>query len=371
MSSYWDLTSDVNVFGHWASPLQTDTPYDASGNSNDATWNGTPTYSDAEYGRAFDFGSRARYLVASQSLSDGLGDDIVVALRAKFEGSSSDSTRHTIMSDFRTASANGVAATEGTMIRYLASTNSFTFTTAAGGTSNSAEITSSILEDSNWHSLVFMRSGTTVSLYVDGSLVGSDTAAEDPDSTTSGTDRYLHIGRASHWLGATSGLQWDGELADILIHRGSGAAWSTTQVAEYDSGPEPTNSSAPSITGAIEVGETIDLSPGEWESFSNGVGTTSHVLQVSDDGVTGWVDVTGSLNALSFALSAAHAGAFLRVQASSTNDGGQSDPTESAVVEVALPRSPLQLAASDVGVDGIEAGKASAVGTAESGQVLA
>ena len=198
MSSYWDLTSDVNVFGHWASPLQTDTPYDASGNSNDATWNGTPTYSDAEYGRAFDFGSRARYLVASQSLSDGLGDDIVVALRAKFEGSSSDSTRHTIMSDFRTASANGVAATEGTMIRYLASTNSFTFTTAAGGTSNSAEITSSILEDSNWHSLVFMRSGTTVSLYVDGSLVGSDTAAEDPDSTTSGTDRYLHIGRASH-----------------------------------------------------------------------------------------------------------------------------------------------------------------------------
>lgn len=61
--SYQDLKTDASLLCHYMpAGGTTDSPNDVSGNGNNATWTGTPTYIDGSHGRAFDLKATTRYL---------------------------------------------------------------------------------------------------------------------------------------------------------------------------------------------------------------------------------------------------------------------------------------------------------------------
>jgi hypothetical protein len=61
--------------------------------------------------------------------------------------------------------------------------------------------------DSNWHHLVFQRSGSTLKTYQDGTLANSKTGVSNGDLTTG----------SSLLLGRASSSYYDGQLDDTML----------------------------------------------------------------------------------------------------------------------------------------------------------
>ncbi|NDG30962.1 LamG domain-containing protein [bacterium] len=107
--------------------------------------------------------------------------------------------------NFQTASENTfqiLADVTGTKIGwYNGATNSFTVTGAT------------TLNTNTWYHIAFVRSGTTLTLYVNGTSDGSSSLTTDYNNTT----RLFFVGQAPELIAARN---WNGYLQDFRITRG-------------------------------------------------------------------------------------------------------------------------------------------------------
>lgn len=78
-----------------------------------------------------------------------------------------------------------------------------------------------------------------------------------------------------------SGAYFDGDMCDLAVFT---RAISTDEASEWDAGPEPyLISGTPSISGTVQRGENIYLSPGTWSTSNNGIITYTYSLYSYSD----------------------------------------------------------------------------------------
>lgn len=83
-------------------------------------------------------------------------------------------------------------------------------------------------------------------------------------------------------------------------------------------------SGKPTISGVAQIGNTLTASP-SGITDADGLGTFSYQWQVSDNGTSGWANISSNATASSYKLTASEAGKYARVQVSYTDDGGTSE----------------------------------------------
>lgn len=209
-----------------------------------------------------------------------------------------------------------------------------------------------------WHHGVVVWDQTSLQLYLDGAAVGAPVATASQNVNYNDPDE---IGRAG-W----GAFLLDGSLAGVRVH----PTLAASEVAELYAGPEPTLLALPSLSGPLIVGDNYSVPTGGWDSHSNGPLSYSTKLQSSADGVGGWSDVGGSEGVSSFVVPASLEGAYIRVSATATNDGGESQPVVGEALEVLPATYVFSAVAAGVGQSGLR--RAQAVPSAEviAGQVL-
>ena len=164
----------------------------------------------------------------------------------------------------------------------------------------------------------------------------------------------LTIGQRGNGL-----FPFHGRIAAVGI---STQVLSPIEIAEIVAGPEPTNTELPILPLAVEAGQSMVLNSGLWDSHNNGSMATTHYLEQSDDGLTGWSLVPGTTNSASYQVEASLAGKYFRLSALATNDGGTSDVHSSQVVQEGQGRDPLVVPAAGIAVSGGTIGQAAQSG---------
>lgn len=117
----------------------------------------------------------------------------------------------------------------------------------------------------------------------------------------------------------------------------------------------PAATVAPSFTGTEEVGETLTGSDGTW---TNSPTSYTRKWQVSDDGSTGWADISGATSS-TYDLTASEDGKYVRYSVTATNSGGSTTATSSASGQITTPdvtaptlSSPVDAASGSTGATG-------------------
>jgi len=94
----------------------------------------------------------------------------------------------------------------------------------------------------------------------------------------------------------------------------------------------PANTAVPTISGTVQVDQQITAVDGTWTGIPTP--TLSHQWQISDDGSTGWADISGA-NSASYVPVAGDVGKYLRVAETGTNSEGDATAYSEASVAVA------------------------------------
>lgn len=120
----------------------------------------------------------------------------------------------------------------------------------------------------------------------------------------------------------------------------------TAQVDE----PAPTNSAVPAVSGTMNVGQTLSTTTGTWAHMGGYSPSYAYKWQDSDDGSTGWADITGATSS-TYTIEAGEENKYLRSVVTATNTGGAGTPANST----ATAQIGAELAASpDVSVANIQ-----------------
>ena len=170
-----------------------------------------------------------------------------------------------------------------------------------------------------WRHLSATISGTNGTLRVDkgsrvaGSLVGSATLTSD-----------LRFG-VFDTTGTLPQYRLKSQVAGAAVFS---KALTTSEEDESVDGPEPINTTAPTLSGTEEVGQTLTCATGTWglgvpfSGLSNGTITYSYQWTRSDDASgTGEADISGATSS-TYTLVAADEGKFIRCRVRASNDGG-------------------------------------------------
>ena len=115
----------------------------------------------------------------------------------------------------------------------------------------------------------------------------------------------------------------------MLLGIGLGVSFPFGKVAGEVIPAAPVNTVAPAATGTARVGETLSSTNGTWTG--DAPITYEYRWQVSDDGGTGWADISGA-TAKTFAVQSAQLGKYLRSRVRATNAAGQSSWIASAAL---------------------------------------
>lgn len=88
----------------------------------------------------------------------------------------------------------------------------------------------------------------------------------------------------------------------------------------------PTNSVLPAISGTEQVGQTLTSTSGTWANSPSGY---AYQWQVSDDGSTGWSNISGATSS-TYTLQASEAAKYVRCVVTATNSGGSASASSAA-----------------------------------------
>lgn len=203
--------------------------------------------------------------------------------------------------------------------------------------------------DGTWHNYSSRYDGSAVD---EGITIRKDKA--DLSSTGLGQDgsyvamhnRATPVSIGANLVNSSFNGYHDGAIADAAIFRGELA---TTDIDEWEDGPEPVNSVAPAVSGTEQVGQTLSVTDGTWglpspfSSGSNGTVTFAYQWTRSDDNSgTNETDIAGATGD-TYELVSADVGKFLRCRVRASNDGGfdEAADTESDFSgEIISPPSP-------------------------------
>ena len=203
---------------------------------------------------------------------------------------------------------NYVGANGNTNVPYFRYGNNTAFGSSA----------TSVITDNAWFSYASsIDSSYNCVGYVDGSSV---VTASLP-STNGPFNTNINLG--SYNDGQTAFM--NGSVADASFFS---RVLTSSEVAEWNDGPEPVNTVAPTLSRTETIGRTLTATPGTWAlgslfaSGSNGTITYSYQWYRADD-VTGTnrTAISGETST-TYTLTSADAGKHVQVQVRATNTGG-------------------------------------------------
>jgi hypothetical protein len=209
---------------------------------------------------------------------------------------------------------------------------------------NVAASSVTVTDTSSWHHVAATKDGAAVKLYVDGAdVTGSVTNLTMSDNTLP-----LAIGQSS------STAYFNGSIDEVALYR---APLTAAQVgAHYAAGvpaaQAPANTSAPTISGSAQVGQTLTAAPGSW----SGTPPLSYAYQWRrcDEPGNVCTDIAGA-TAPSYGVVALDVGATLRALVTASNSGGSATAGSAGTSVVApLPSpntDPVVAAAGDIACD--------------------
>jgi len=177
--------------------------------------------------------------------------------------------------------------------------------------------------------LVIELDGTTAGTGFSQLVVGGSTSLGGDLSLADGTGFIPEPGESFEVLSGS------GSVAGLLTLTGSGAGSFTAQYdakdVTLDVNPAPGNTVAPSISGTLSVGQTLNCSEGTWSAFP-----TKFTYQWDRDGspITG---ATGS----TYVVVAADQGQALTCTVTASNSLGTGQPATSPAVSVPEPNMPV------------------------------
>lgn len=314
-SSYNELfglgthSEDANLEGWW--PLQDDaastTVDDASSNALDGTLGGGNNTSDLSttgpnswLTKALDFDGSSDQITFSSQPTPTLSSPWTVAMRVNADTTSGVDYAWR----FYISTPEFVALGQQSGAYKIASQGE---TPGAGGTWSTS-----------WITAILSYDGTSISLYIDGSLEYAVTPVSNDWQTA--TDSQI-------------GPSFDGLLADFTLFSDE---WTSAERTQWINGPEPVNSVVPAITGTETQGETLTSTTGTWgldapfSGGSNGTITYAYQWTRSNDGTgTGEADISGATSS-TYTLTASDVGKYIRCRVAASNNGGNDSAADTS-----------------------------------------
>lgn len=168
---------------------------------------------------------------------------------------------------------------------------------------------------SSWSSTAICWDGSNIRRFVNGSATGTADVTSISAVGTCGFSSF--IGGMSN--SGSLAFPFDGQIAGVAFFS---RALTSAEVAQWDAGPEPLNTVAPTLSGTETVGQTLSCTTGTWDSQSNGTLTYSYQWTRSDDGTgTNEADISGATSS-TYTLVSADSGKYIRCRVRASNDGG-------------------------------------------------
>ena len=226
------------------------------------------------------------------------------------------------------ASSGRIAAKEsGFGFSWSGTTNQPRFNCIYNNTSGKIlNATTTLNQDEDYHivGVAYEESGTMyMDLYINGVLDASTTQAITTFGSSNTTSafavgaRILNASSPSPSTYATNTF-----VDDVAIYP---TALSPERIEDHynagmaASGAPPVNTVLPAISGTEKVGETLTTTDGTWTGSPTP--TYTYQWQVSDDGSTGWSDISGATSN-TYTLTSAQSGKYVRSEVTATNTEG-------------------------------------------------
>lgn len=182
-----------------------------------------------------------------------------------------------------------------------------------------------VITDNAWFNYAStLNSSLGVVGYVDGSSIDTATLTNAPSTTANINLQSYNDGQAAFIYG---------KFADAAI---LSRVLSSSEVVQWNDGPEPVNTVAPTLSGTETEGQTLTTTSGTWgldspfASGSNGTITYSYQWYRADDvSGTNRAAIAGE-TATTYTLTSSDVGKYVQAQVRATNTGGFDSDADTA-----------------------------------------
>ena len=203
---FWDYNRGKPV-GWWKLDENTGTAAnDSTGNSTAGTLTNTPTWATGKFNQAVSFAGSNQHVLIGDDPDFDFADDEDMTLTTWFKHSAA-SAQEIILSKYNEAGYKIIMESDGDITCGLDYDANWTPT-------DSATSTAATYDDGNWHHITCVKTGaTSLSLYIDGVLIATDSSITATNTLTNADPLYLGID--------ADGLSNDftGSLDDVRIYR--------------------------------------------------------------------------------------------------------------------------------------------------------
>lgn len=230
MGNYGELASRASMRGYW----KLENVNDSSGNGRTMTNAGEVTFSAGKFKNCGVFTDSA----SSMLYRDG---NILSALQVTnltiviwFKLASTTDMTNRIVTDVCTLTTGGPTGSRIT-IAVVVSSGIMTVRAVNTRVTTNSDVSFNINADTNWHSIVVTKAGTTLDLFLDGNNVGSSTGAGG--ETTITRSHNFYIGNSG-----SGGVPFVGNIDEVMVEE---RVWSASEIRRYYS--QATGRSRPMI----------------------------------------------------------------------------------------------------------------------------
>lgn len=180
-------TTCVSPVGHWR--LDENSASDAndvSGNSNTLALTNTPSWVSGKFGSGVKFSGSNQHLIRADDADFDFADDASMTLETWFKHDVA-SAQEVILSKYNEAGYKIIMESDGDITCAMDYDSTWTPT-------DSITSTVATYDDGNWHHIACVKSAaTSLSLYIDGVLIGADSAITATNTLTNSDPLYFGI----------------------------------------------------------------------------------------------------------------------------------------------------------------------------------
>lgn len=244
--------------GYWKLDENTGTTAnDSSALDNSATLTNTPTWTSGKYGSGVNFAGSDQHITRADDADFDFADDASMTVEAFFKHSAA-SAQEVILSKYNEAGYKIIMESDGDITCALDYDSTWTPT-------DSITSTAATYDDNFWHHVACVKGGaSTLKLYIDGILIGTDAALTADNTLTNSDPLYIGIDADG------SSNDFVGQIDEVKIYT---YARSGGQVIEDLNGGHP--------NGGSPVGSYVSM----WTMDENG-GTTANDFSANANSLT-------------------------------------------------------------------------------------